>query len=246
VTRPRIGLTAATRTGDRTERCTLNSAYLRSVTEAGGLPLVLPPDIGPAQAGAALEVLDGLIFTGGADLAPSAYDAPPHPRLEATDSRRDAFELALFRAAWARRLPVLAICRGIQLVNVALGGTLWQDLPSELPGALPHLHPGDRTDRTHPIAIVPGSRLASVVGTTSLQVNSFHHQAVRRVAPDLVPSAAAPDGVIEGLETPAGAPWVLGVQWHPEEFWRDGRAPERGLFAALVREAERFALQVSG
>ncbi len=243
--RPRIGLTAGTRAGDRTARSTLNCAYLHAVIQAGGVPLILPREIGSLGAPAALEGLAALLLTGGEDIAPAAYGAPAHPRLETTDPERDAFELALFRAAWERGLPVLAICRGIQLVNVALGGTLWQDLPSEQPGTLQHSHPGERVDRVHSVSVVPGTRLARALGLTTHQVNSFHHQALRRIAPGLVPSARAPDGIIEGLEAPAEGPWLLAVQWHPEEFWRDPEAPDLGLFTALVREAERAAPRLS-
>ncbi len=122
-------------------------------------------------------------------------------------------------------------------MNVALGGTLWQDIPSERPGALAH-NPGTaRDDRIHPVEIVPGSRLAAALMTTRCEVNSFHHQSIRDLAPGLVVTATAPDGEIEGVEDPAGAPWLLAVQWHPEEFHGHDTAPDQGLFQALIREA---------
>jgi putative glutamine amidotransferase len=237
MTAPRIGVTGVTRHVLGAERSQVNAAYVHAVVRAGGIPLILPPLIRLQDAGTVLDSLDGLVLSGGEDVDPTHFNSAPHPALGDVDPVRDAFELALFREAWQRRLPVLAICRGIQLVNVALGGTLWQDIPSERPGALGHKQAGDRDDRTHPVELVPGSRLAVALGTTRCDVNSFHHQSVRDLAFGLAVTATAPDGEIEGLESATGAPWLLAVQWHPEEFHADGGAPDQGLFAALVREA---------
>jgi putative glutamine amidotransferase len=153
------------------------------------------------------------------------------------DQQRDAFELAIFRDARAAGLPVLAICRGIQLINVAMGGTLWQDLPSERPASLTHAQASHRDDRTHAVDLVAGSRLAEALGTTRCHVNSFHHQSIRDLAHGLTVSGRAPDGEIEGVESADDGPWLLAVQWHPEEFHHHGEAPDHGLFDALVREA---------
>ncbi|HEX5634714.1 MAG TPA: gamma-glutamyl-gamma-aminobutyrate hydrolase family protein, partial [Gemmatimonadales bacterium] len=133
-------------------------------------------------------------------------------------------------------LPVLGICRGLQLVNVALGGTLWQDLPTEHPTAIPHDRADLRHARTHEVEVVAGSLAAQALGTTRLGVNSFHHQAIRALAPGLRATAFAPDGVIEAVELD-GDGWVLAVQWHPEEMVEDAAAPDRGLFAALADAA---------
>jgi putative glutamine amidotransferase len=233
-------VTGATRIVAGVERSSLNAAYLRSVRAAGGLPVLLPPLIGPELAESALAGLEGLLLTGGEDIDPFHYRETPHPRLERVDPERDAFELALFQAAWSHGVPVLAICRGQQLVNVALGGTLWQDLPSERPSQLHHSHPGERTDRTHLVSIVPRSRLRDALAADEVEVNSFHHQAIRELAPRLAVSARASDGLIEGVESSGADPWVLAVQWHPEEFVRESGAPDRGLFEALVREARQF------
>jgi gamma-glutamyl-gamma-aminobutyrate hydrolase PuuD len=132
---------------------------------------------------------------------------------------------------------MLAICRGIQLVNVALGGSLWQDIPAERPGALTHRQPDGRDARTHEVIITPGSRLAEALRTTRCEVNSFHHQSIRDLAPGLVITARAPDGEVEGAETTQPDPWLLAVQWHPEEFHHHAQAPDHGLFDALVRES---------
>lgn len=227
---PRIGITGRLAQVERAERAGVNGAYVRAVLAGGGAPSILPPVAGPALAAALLDGLDALVLSGGADIDPRHYRAQPHPKLGTVEAERDASELALFAEAVRRDLPVLAICRGLQLVNVALGGTLWQDLPSEL---LAHPQSGPRTERIHPVDIAAGSRLAEALGTTRTDVNSFHHQAIRDLAPGLRASAHAPDGVIEGIEG-TGDHWLLGVQWHPEEFWAEAAAPEGGLFRALV------------
>jgi gamma-glutamyl-gamma-aminobutyrate hydrolase PuuD len=238
VNAPRIGLTGITRTVSGAERSGVNSAYVRAVLRAGGVPLILAPLIGLGHNGPILDALDGLVLTGGEDVDPSFYGHDPHPALESVDPVRDAFELSLFRDAWDRRLPTLAICRGIQLVNVALGGSLWQDIPAERPGALAHRQPDGRDARTHDVLITPASRLAQALGTTRCEVNSFHHQSIRDLAPGLVVTARAPDGEIEGVETAPADPWLLAVQWHPEEFHHHDDAPDHGLFSALIREAK--------
>jgi len=239
VTAPRIGVTGITRAVSGADRSGVNSAYVRAVLRAGGIPLILVPLIGVEHNGPILDVIDGLVLTGGEDVDPAFYGHEPHPALGSVDQVRDAFELALFRDAWVRRLPVLAICRGIQLVNVALGGSLWQDIAAQRPGALPHQQPDGRDARTHGVTITAGSRLAGALGTTRCQVNSFHHQSIRGLAPGLVITARAPDGEIEGVESAPVDPWLLAVQWHPEEFHHHERAPDHGLFDALIREARR-------
>jgi len=152
---------------------------------------------------------------------------------------RDAWELALVRSAADRRLPLLAICRGIQLLNVALGGTLIQDLDAEYPGALAHDPGQPRAVRSHSVRVARGSRLARALGRVTLEVNSVHHQAVSRPAGIMRVTATAPDGVVEAMEVSDPAWWCVAVQWHPEDLVADASAPERGLFAAFgdaVRE----------
>jgi putative glutamine amidotransferase len=234
---PRIALGGVVRTWDGAERTGLNAAYLRSVSAAGGVPLVLSPLIGASHAARALDGVDGLVLTGGEDIDPAWYGADPSPELYPPSRERDLFELAIFAAARQRELPILGICRGIQLVNVGLGGTLYQDLPSESPGPVDHNPPADRTARSHLVLLESGSRTAAALGATRLSVNSFHHQAIRDLAPGLIVSGTTEDGVVEAVESPADASWLLAVQWHPEEMHADGRAPERGLFKALVAEA---------
>jgi putative glutamine amidotransferase len=190
----------------------------------------------------ALDTCDGLLLTGGVDVDPSRYGDPErHPATE-VDPARDAYELALAREALARDLPLFAICRGVQVLNVAAGGTLIQDVPSQHPGAL--VHSVEETPQTiaHPVCVEAGTRLRELLGTRadehgSVSVNSRHHQALKSVAPGFVVSARAADGVIEAIERPQ-ARFCIGVQWHPENFWRTGEFS--ALFAALVNAAERY------
>ena len=237
-----VAITATEKDREGAPRVWLNAAYLRAIESAGLIPLVVPPLAHPERAAALLERADGLLLTGGEDVDPAHYGAELHPKGGVPHAARDATELALARAARDARLPTLAICRGIQLLNVALGGTLVQDLPSERPDALDHDPGGDRASRSHDLRVERGSRLAEALGATELAVNSFHHQAVDRVGHPLLATARSPDGVIEGLETPKDADWwVIAVQWHPEELMDDAAEWERGLFRAF---AERVRSRV--
>lgn len=225
---PVVAVTAPRRTVDGRERVTLNTSYVRALDSAGLAPLALPTMLAPERAASALKDsgVAGLVLTGGEDVEPARYGATPHAKLEETDPARDAAELALIAAARERRLPILAICRGIQILNVALGGTLYQDLPSERPG--PVAHTGD--DVRHTVRVEPESLLARTLGTRTVTINSRHHQAIRDLAPGLRAVAWAKDGLIEAVEPiDPEAPWTLAVQWHPEDL------TERALFDAFAR-----------
>jgi putative glutamine amidotransferase len=203
----------------------LGMTYLRAIEEAGGMPVVLPPLGDPAPY---LDRLDGLCLSGGPDLDPGAYGASErHPELGPTEPDLDAFELELVRAADERGLPLLAICRGAQALNVARGGTLHQHLPG-------HRQTEPATATTHSVHVEPGSRLAQLVGTDVLRVNSFHHQAVRRLGRGLRAVAHAADGTVEAIEArgAGGARFLVGVQWHAEGLIAQPR--HRALFGALV------------
>jgi putative glutamine amidotransferase len=213
-------------------RLSLN--YARSLEGAGLIPLVVPPLTDPTRAAEILDAAAGLLLTGGEDVDPKRYGAPPHPKLGEINPLRDATEIALLEAARSRRLPVLAICRGIQLLNVAYGGTLYQDLPSEHPSNVRHDSPNARNDRTHDVTVTAGSRLAAATGAAGMAVNSYHHQAVCRVGAGLRVTAVAADGVIEGVEVDDPAWWVLAVQWHPEDLTTDVRSWDRGIFKAFA------------
>ncbi|MFF8231663.1 gamma-glutamyl-gamma-aminobutyrate hydrolase family protein [Streptomyces caelestis] len=211
VARPLIGVSTYLESGARwgvweLEAALLPVGYPRLVQRAGGLAAMLPPD-DPAQAAAAVARLDGLVIAGGPDVEPVRYGAEPHPRTGPPARERDAWELALVDAALAAGVPLLGICRGMQLLNVALGGTLVQHLDghAEVVGVFGN----------HAVKPVPGSLYAGVVPEET-SVPSYHHQAVDRLGEGLVPSAYADDGTVEALELPSGEGWVLGVQWHPE------------------------------
>jgi putative glutamine amidotransferase len=234
---PRIALSGMVRDWQDQPRTGVNAAYVSAVLAAGGMPLIVSPLIGETRAAGLLEGMDGLLLTGGEDIDPALYRESRSALLGPVDRERDRFEIALFTEAWRTGVPVLAICRGLQLVNVALGGTLWQDLPSERTGTVVHAARSERAERTHAVSLRPGSRLGDAIGGAHLDVNSFHHQAVKDLAPGLAASAWADDGLIEGLESEAEAPWLLAVQWHPEEMHDDRTAPDSRLFTALVREA---------
>lgn len=240
--RPVIGLSCGRR--EDQSQAFLHVAYLEAVAAAGGLPVVLPPlepgGLDLAQVAAALLArVDGLLLTGGDDLDPRHYGQEPDPRLGWVDPDRDALELALAQEALRRRTPLLAICRGVQVLNVAAGGDLHQDLGEV--ARLQHSQRAPRWHRSHPVRVHPGSRLAQLLDTPGgeVAVNSFHHQAVRQVAPGFRAVAHASDGVVEAIERAGEDHFCVGVQWHPEHLV--GRWPEqRGLFRGLV-EAARVA-----
>jgi len=245
--RPLIGITCATYAGEggRPDRFGLNQAYARAVAFAGGTP-VLIPSLGAAHVSAVrpiFEALDGLLLPGGADMQPSTYGAEPHPKLGGVDPPSDETELQLARWALAEQLPVLGICRGQQCLNVAAGGTLYQDILSEVPGALTH-RVDPRNAIAHEIEIEADSRLADLLGATHVSVNSLHHQAVRDVAPSFVVVARAPDGVIEGLERP-DHPFAVSVQFHPEELVPGHEASERLLTRFIAETASGAASRLA-
>jgi putative glutamine amidotransferase len=188
--------------------------YCNAVRRAGGLPILLPHD--PDAAAAYLGRIDGLIVTGGGfDVDPALFgDTTRHPTVKTKD-RRTAFELAAAKGALAQDMPVLGICGGQQLLNVALGGTLIQHIPDEVPGCLPHRQPNSRNEPGHTVRVLAGTLLHRITGVDSLGVNSAHHQAVKTAGLGLVIDAVAEDGVVEGIEDPRHR-FCLGVQWHPE------------------------------
>jgi len=209
-----VAVSATCRTDDGRERVAVNTAYVRALTANGLVPVLVPPLVDPDAACGALDRVQGLVLTGGEDVAPARYGALPHPKLGETDPARDAVELALIAGAGRRRLPILAICRGLQILNVALGGTLYQDLGSERVGPIDHTDPHSR----HGVRVEPTTLLHDTLGTLEASVNSRHHQAIRDLAPGLRASAWAADGVVEGVERRDRAePWTLAVQWHPED-----------------------------
>ena len=211
-------------------------AYSSACEKSGLLPLLLPVTGDEAVRAAQLDLLDGLLLSGGLDIHPSLYGEGDsiHAATETEPGGRDAHEIALVREAVSRDLPIFAICRGLQVLNVALGGTLYQDLPTQVGTEWVHRQGPHSSEKTHCTHILPGSGLGKIVdGTDTLPINSHHHQAAKEVAPGLVVTARADDGVIEALEKP-DARFLLAVQWHPENLYETD-APSRALFAAFAK-----------
>jgi putative glutamine amidotransferase len=207
----------------------LRENYCSAVIAAGGLPILLPHE--PEAAAAYLGLIAGLVVTGGAfDVDPALFGAPSRHQSVTTKDQRTAFELAITQGALAADKPVLGICGGQQLLNVALGGTLIQHIPDEVPSALEHEQKNPRTEPGHAVRIEKGTLLHRITGVEELAVNSAHHQAVKALGPGVVIDARAPDGVIEGIEDPRRR-FCLGVQWHPEYGLSEG---DKRLFVAFV------------
>ncbi len=212
----------------------LPHVYFDAVAASGGVAVLLPPQPNPELAASVvLDGLDGLILTGGKDVQPELYGAQRHPRTDPPRPERDEWELALFRGADDRRIPVLAICRGLQLVNVARGGTLHQHLPDAL--GTERFRVGGGVYASNTVEVDAGTALASLVGAGELDVHSYHHQGVDRLGEGLVVTARTDDGVVQAVESTDDG-YLLGVQWHPEQDLEDRR-----LFAGLVAQASRYA-----
>jgi putative glutamine amidotransferase len=211
--------------------------YLTALARAGADIKVLDP--ATDRVADVIAHCDGLLLTGGADVDPIHYgEQERHPTLS-LEPDRDDYEFDLARAAMAANLPMLAICRGVQLLNVAAGGTLFQDLPSQSPSSVDHRVRQPLNQAVHSVAVTPGSRLAALVtvaDTHDIEVNSRHHQAIRTVAPGFAVAAVAPDGIVEGIER-QGEHFCIGVQWHPENFWETGEF--NTLFEGFVEAARR-------
>jgi len=240
--RPTIGITTDRdillypMPGDRRhEFVSVPSSYVESIIEAGGVPLLLPPCVERGMAERYVDMVDGLLFSGGFDLDPSYFGQEPHPRLGHVGPVRDAAEMELARCALERDKPILAICRGLQVLCAAAGGNLWQDLRLCDHEVVQHRQDAPRWHASHRVKMEPGSQLAGILETTQLRTNSFHHQAVREVGTGLRAVAWSDDGLVEAVEGTAYR-FVIGVQWHPECMWSH-HPPQLALFRALVRAA---------
>lgn len=228
--RPRIGVLPL----HNCEKNTLwiNPLYFGGIETAGGLPALLPLTDSPELWEIYLESFDGFVFTGGQDIGPNHYGQEPLPECGYQAPLRDNQELYMARRLLELDKPTLGICRGLQTINVACGGTLYQDLPTQSPSSVTHRQPTHYDIPHHQVSIIPGTLLHSCIGLEHLSVNSMHHQAVMDVAPGFAVSALAEDSIVEALEHP-GKRFYLGVQWHPEHLWQD-YASSRNLWAAFV------------
>jgi putative glutamine amidotransferase len=222
----------------------ISQDYCKAIAAAGGIPVFLPP-IADDMLPDLLESLDGILFTGGVDIHPSEYNEQPHPLLGTVDLERDKFELALFGQVWNHTdLPVLGVCRGLQLLNVALGGTLWQDLPSQRPSHVHHSQTDHRYKAVHPMKVDPESRMGGLLPRV-LAVNSLHHQGIKELATGLRAAAWSPDGLIEAVESP-DHPFRMAVQWHPENLVHANYPEFMALFKGLVDHARERKLRRLG
>ncbi len=243
--RPRIAITAGSNPGS-VNHVWLRFDYLHAIAKAHGLPTIIasgftnPLEEAEQLAGEILESCDGLLLSGGTDVDPKIFGEVPHTALGRVDGPRDPFEITLAREAVRRDMPVLGICRGLQVLNVALGGTLIQDIPSDVEGAVAHETGDNRVEIAHDVTIERDSRLNQLLATTRVGVNSFHHQAAKELGDGLTVTARSPDdGIVEGLEM-SGRKFVVAVQWHPENFWKTSGAFD-GLFGGFVEAARQAA-----
>jgi putative glutamine amidotransferase len=217
----------------------VQKSYIDAIHNAGGLPVLIPSDINECEQKELVDRLDGILLTGGGDIAIDYFNGEQHPAVYGIDAARDATELGLMKNAISSGKPFLGICRGLQVVNVALGGTLFTHIPDQLSNALVHDYPGEdgiqaRTTLLHPVEIEVDSQLGRILGKKTLQVNSLHHQGIKDVAPGLRSVAFAPDELVEAIELP-DHPFGIAVQWHPE--WLTDQEAIRRLFKAFVNAA---------
>lgn len=239
--RPLIGITSADLFQDGKWYQRAYAPNSQAVARAGGLPVLIPTGLDETTLRALYERLDAVLLPGGPDVDPAYYGAERHPLTVTIDDLRDELELTVARWAVRDDLPVFGICRGHQVLNVALGGTLVQDIPDQLESSLTHDIPDGtpRSTRVHGVSINSDSRLATILGATHVQVNSLHHQSVEQAAPGVIVTAHSPDGVVEALEVPDRY-FALSVQWHPEDLYQDDEAMLR-LFTAFVQAARERA-----
>lgn len=235
--KPIIALTPYHNT--KTDEPYMRPAYLKAIRAAGGIPVILPLDAGKEESEHLLSHVDGVLFTGGPDVHPFYFGEETQRFCGNVSIKRDSMELALLKTAMEMKRPILGICRGVQLLNIGLGGDIYQDIPSQFKEDFPiaHTQPFGYEIPAHTVKIAEGTLLAGIAQSKEIRVNSMHHQAVRKVAPGLVASGFAPGGLVEAIEMP-GYPFLLGVQWHPEYLWeQDGAA--RRIFEHFVNASYR-------
>jgi putative glutamine amidotransferase len=233
---PIIGITTnQSRNAHGQSTILLMQSYVNAVVQAGGIPVLIPSLIAEEEWDAIYSRLDGLLFSGGGDIGLEYSPGDPHPRIDDVDLQRDSLELKMVQAAASDGKPFLGICRGCQVMNVALGGTLYTHIPDQLPNALDHSYPGNmRTVLVHEVKLEEGTHTAEIYGEPIIKVNSLHHQGVKDVASSVRVAGHAPDGLVEAIELPEH-PFGLAVQWHPE--WLTDQESTRNLFKKFVRTA---------
>lgn len=234
--KPIIGITTNNTTNSYGQPIVLlQRSYVKAVLDAGGVPLLIPSLVAEDGWDAVYSRLDGVLFSGGGDISLDYFRGDPHPRIDDVDPERDSVELKMVQAAAADGKPFLGICRGCQIVNVALGGTLYTHIPDQLPNALDHDYPGNkRTVLVHEVKIEEGTRVAEIYGDPIIKVNSLHHQGLKDIASALRVAGHSPDGLVEAVELPEH-PFGLAVQWHPE--WLTDQESTRNLFRKFVELA---------
>ncbi len=239
ISKPLIGLTTSRLPNpSKPSAIGIYEPYVKSITSAGGLPILIPLILSNDELDILLSRLDGILFTGGHDIDPRQYGNQPHPKVEGVDADRDRVELHLVNKVIQSNKPFLGICRGCQVINVALGGSLYEDLLEQFPGEVHHdNHAHPRNFLAHSVNVEANSILAQILFSNQAWVNSLHHQGVRKLAQDLQATAFASDGLIEAFELP-GHPFGLAVQWHPEEL--QNHAVMRNLFQTFIQSCEEI------
>jgi len=239
--RPVIGITCTRIDSGKSSSHGINVDYINAIESAGGTPILLPLIQDNSCIADFVDLIDGLLLSGGVDVDPSFYGEELDPGIGKIDFDRDRTEISLSQKSLETDLPIFGICRGIQLLNVAAGGTLHQHIPGISNSILKHRQDAPGSHGTHTIDIREGSRLLNIIGHSAISVNSFHHQAVKEAAPGFLVSAAARDGIIEGIESTQHS-FAIGAQFHPERMWQNN-PPMNALFVAFVDAAERYSQQ---
>ncbi len=235
---PVIGITCGT-SNKGTNDSRIYNNYVHAIEDAGGTPVVFPLTRKESSFGDYIDIIDGLLLSGGVDIDPSYFYEEHHPKLGRIDPARDKIELFLSAKAFEKNIPILGICRGIQTLNVSMKGTLYQDIPSQIANSIDHQQSNNDPDYMHPIKIKFQSKLYDIIGVTDIMVNTFHHQAVKDVAQNFVISAVSCDGVIEAIESIVH-PYAIGVQFHPERMY-ENNPPIFALFTSFVDASREYA-----
>ena len=236
--KPLIGVTMNGDLEDKSPSCTLGYDYIKAIEMAGGVPILIPVIKDAPHIENYISVVDGLLLTGGADIEPEFFGEDTLPEIEEIEIHRDRMELQLFEAARKKQIPIFGICRGVQVINVAMGGTLYQDIYSQINGVKQHSdHSRPREDEMHTVAIPEQTALKRILGSTQIGVNSFHHQSVKDLGRGLIVNALSEDGIIEGVESVEDG-FIIGVQWHPENMV-EKHPVMKELFTSFVTECGR-------